>query len=112
MADATVYVMLHVSYKDLAAERIAAAKPLRNMHINVGTGIEITIAQLAEKIRRRVGFQGSVTFDHIHPDGTMRKLCDVSRLHRLGWRHKVEVDDGIDRLYRWYTDPANNPANR
>ncbi len=112
MADATVYVMLHVSYKDLAAERIAAAKPLRNMHINVGTGIEITIAQLAEKIRRRVGFQGSVTFDHIHPDGTMRKLCDVSRLHRLGWRHKVEVDDGIDRLYCWYTDPANNPANR
>ncbi len=112
MADATVYVMLHVSYKDLAAERIAAAKPLRNMHINVGTGIEITIAQLAEKIRRRVGFEGSVTFDHIHPDGTMRKLCDVSRLHRLGWRHKVEVDDGIDRLYSWYTDPANNPANR
>lgn len=42
----------------------------------------------------------------------MRKLCDVSRLHRLGWRHTVDLDDGIDRLYRWYTDPANDPANR
>lgn len=112
MADATVYVMLHVSYKDLAAERRAADKPLRNMHINVGTGIEVSIARLAEKIRRRVGFEGAIIFDHRHPDGTMRKLCDVSRLHRLGWRHTVELDDGIDRLYRWYNDPANDPANR
>lgn len=112
MADATVYVMLHISYKDLADERIAAAKPLRNMHINVGTGIEVTIAELADKIKQRIGYQGTISFDHIHPDGTMRKLCDVTRLHNLGWRHQVELDEGIDQLYRWYTDNANNPANR
>lgn len=98
MADASVYVLLNVSFKDLAGDR----KDVRNTHINVGTGIELTIAQLAEKVRKAVGFKGEIVWDRSKPDGTMRKLCDVSKLHSLGWRHKVELDDGIGRLYEWY----------
>lgn len=98
MADASVYVLLNVSFKDLAGDR----KDVRNTHINVGTGIELTIAQLAEKARKAVGFKGEIVWDRSKPDGTMRKLCDVSKLHSLGWRHKVELDDGIGRLYDWY----------
>ena len=78
------------------------AKEVRNTHINVGTGIELTIAELAEAIRREVGFKGEIRWDASKPDGTMRKLCDVSKLHSLGWRHKVELDEGIKRLYEWY----------
>lgn len=98
MADASVYVLLNVSFKDLAGDR----EDVRNTHINVGTGIELTIAQLAEKARKAVGFKGEIVWDRSKPDGTMRKLCDVSKLHSLGWRHKVELDDGIGRLYDWY----------
>lgn len=98
MADASVYVLLNVSFKDLAGDR----KDVRNTHINVGTGIELTIAELAEKARRTVGFKGEIVWDRSKPDGTIRKLCDVSKLHSLGWRHKVELDDGIGRLYDWY----------
>lgn len=98
MADASVYVLLNVSFKDLAGDR----KDVRNTHINVGTGIELTIAQLAEKARKAVGFKGEIVWDRSKPDGTMRKLCDVSKLHSLGWRHTVELDDGIGRLYDWY----------
>lgn len=98
MADASVYVLLNVNFKDLAGDR----KDVRNTHINVGTGIELTIAQLAEKARKAVGFKGEIVWDRSKPDGTMRKLCDVSKLHSLGWRHKVELDDGIGRLYDWY----------
>ena len=75
---------------------------MRNTHINVGTGVELTIAELAEKIRRKVGFEGHIHWDATMPDGTMRKLCDVTRLHSLGWKHKVELDEGISRLYDWY----------
>lgn len=98
MADASVYVLLNVNFKDFAGDR----KDVRNTHINVGTGIELTIAQLAEKARKAVGFKGEIVWDRSKPDGTMRKLCDVSKLHSLGWRHKVELDDGIGRLYDWY----------
>lgn len=98
MADASVYVLLNVSFKDLSGD----GKEVRNTHINVGTGIELTIAELAEKARRTVGFKGEIVWDKTKPDGTLRKLCDVSKLHSLGWRHKVELDDGIVRLYDWY----------
>lgn len=98
MADASVHVLLNVAFKDVATDR----KEVRNTHINVGTGIELTIAELAEAIRREVGFKGEIRWDASKPDGTMRKLCDVSKLHSLGWRHKVELDEGIKRLYEWY----------
>lgn len=98
MADASVHVLLNVAFKDVATDR----KEVRNTHINVGTGIELTIAELAEAIRREVGFKGEIRWDASKPDGTMRKLCDVSKLHSLGWRHKVDLAEGIKRLYEWY----------
>lgn len=99
MADASVHVLLNVSFDEL---KKVAGPEVRNTHINVGTGKELSIAQLAEKIRETVGFGGVIKWDATKPDGTMRKLCDVSRLHKLGWTHKVELDDGICRLYDWY----------
>lgn len=99
MADASVHVLLNVSFDEL---KKVAGPEVRNTHINVGTGKELSIAQLAVKIRETVGFGGVIKWDATKPDGTMRKLCDVSRLHKLGWTHKVELDDGICRLYDWY----------
>lgn len=99
MADASVHVLLNVSFADVAAR---CGKEVRNTHINVGTGKEVTIAALAEAIRATVGFPGEIRWDASKPDGTPRKLCDVSRLHSLGWTHKVELSDGIGRLYSWY----------
>lgn len=99
MADACVYIMECVDFKDLAAGK---GNEIRNCHINIGTGTELTIAALVRLIARTVGFGGEVVFDASKPDGTMRKLTDPSRLHALGWRHKISVADGIDRLYRWY----------
>ena len=99
MADASVHVLLNVSFDDLKKQ---AGRDVRNTHINVGTGKELTIAELAEKISQKVGFAGEIKWDASKPDGTMRKLCDVTRLHSLGWRHKVELDEGVGRLYDWY----------
>ena len=98
MADASVHVLLNVSFDQLREGH----DPVRNTHINIGTGIELSIAQLAELIRTTVGFRGDIRWDATKPDGTMRKLCNVDRLHSLGWRHRVELPDGITRLYRWY----------
>ena len=75
---------------------------IRNCHINVGTGKELTIRQLAELIVKVVGYEGTVEFDASKPDGTMRKLIDVGKLHSLGWTHKVEIEEGVQRLYDWY----------
>lgn len=104
MADATVHVMLNVSFKDLAAMNADPAHPrdVRNTHINVGTGIELTIGQLAAKIADTVGYGGKIVWDATKPDGTMRKLCNVDKIHSLGWHHKVELDDGIRMLYDIY----------
>lgn len=99
MADACVHILLNVSFRDLAD---MAGEPLRNTHVNIGTGRELTIAQLAEAVAQAVGFDGTIEWDSSKPDGTMRKLCDVSRLHKLGWHHTVELPEGIARLYAWY----------
>ena len=99
MADASVFVMEHVDFKDTYKEGI---KDIRNCHINIGTGKEITIRQLAERIVETVGYQGKLTFDSSKPDGTMRKLTDPSKLHALGWHHKIEIEEGVQRMYEWY----------
>lgn len=101
MADACVYIMERVDFRDLAADKGAE---IRNCHINIGTGTELTIRELVERIARTVGYRGEVLFDATKPDGTMRKLTDPSRLHALGWHHRVSVDEGIERLYRWYRE--------
>ena len=99
MADASVFVMEHVNFKDTYKE---GDKDIRNCHINIGTGKEITIRQLAERIVETVGYQGKLTFDSSKPDGTMRKLTDPSKLHSLGWHHKIEIEEGVQRMYEWY----------
>lgn len=128
MADASVHVLLNVDFSDIigiekyssvhygasvdgtvdrnhSAGRggaIPALGEIRNCHINVGTGKELTIRQLSELVVKSVGFQGEVVFDASKPDGTMRKLIDVSKLHSLGWTHKVEIEDGVQKLFEWY----------
>ena len=99
MADASVFVLEHVDFKDTYKE---GSKDIRNCHINIGTGKEITIRQLAERIVETVGYQGKLTFDSSKPDGTMRKLTDPSKLHALGWHHKIEIEEGVQRMYEWY----------
>ena len=101
MADASVHVLLNVDFKDTYDP---ADKEVRNCHINVGTGKEVTIREAAEKIIREIDFKGELCWDTSKPDGTPRKLTDVTKLHRLGWQHKVEIDEGIHRLYKWYKE--------
>ena len=98
MADASVYILENVSFSDLKG----SSQDIRNCHINIGTGIEHTIAQVANMIKSTIGYNGDIRWDSTKPNGTMRKLCDVSKLHSLGWHHKVELSDGIKRLYDWY----------
>jgi len=130
MADASVHILLNVNFSDIigiekyssvhfgaatdgAVDRnhsagrggaIPALGEIRNCHINVGTGKELTIRELSELVVKTVGFQGTVIFDATKPDGTMRKLIDVSKLHSLGWTHKVEIEDGVRKLFEWYQD--------
>ena len=99
MADASVHVLLNVDFKDTCME---GSKDIRNCHINVGTGKEVSIREVAGMIMKEVQFKGDLRWDSSKPDGTMRKLTDVSKLHSLGWHHKVEIDEGIERLYKWY----------
>ena len=128
MADASVHVLLNVNFSDIigiekyssvhygastdgAVDRnhsagrggaIPSLGEIRNCHINVGTGKELTIRELSELVVKAVGFEGTVEFDTSKPDGTMRKLIDVSKLHSLGWTHKVEIEDGVQKLFDWY----------
>ena len=128
MADASVHVLLNVNFSDIigiekyssvhygastdgAVDRnhsagrggaIPKLGEIRNCHINVGTGKELTIRELSELVVKAVGFEGIVEFDTSKPDGTMRKLIDVRKLHSLGWTHKVEIEDGVQKLFEWY----------
>ena len=99
MADASVHVLLNVDFKDTYDP---SNPEVRNCHINVGSGKELTIRSLAEKVVAEIGFKGALLWDTSKPDGTPRKLIDVSKLHQLGWHHQVEIDEGIHRLYEWY----------
>lgn len=99
MADASVFVMEHVDFKDTYNP---ADKDVRNCHINIGTGKEITIGELAKLIVQEVVYKGLLTFNTSKPDGTMRKLTDVTKLHDLGWHHKIEIDEGVKKMYDWY----------
>ena len=98
MADATVFVMENVNFEDLIKDK----NEIRNCHINIGTGKEISIKDLSELVSKTVGYQGKIRFDSIKPDGTMRKLIDVSKLNALGWKHQIEIEEGVKRLFEWY----------
>ena len=135
MADASVHVLLHVDFKDIigiekyssvfygskvdgAVDRnnsegrggaIPALGEIRNCHINIGSGKELTIKDLATKVAKAVDFTGTIVWDATKPNGTPRKLIDVEKLHRLGWHHKVDIDEGISRLYQWYKCSLEQP---
>ncbi len=98
MADASVYCLEHIDFDDVRG----SGDEVRNCHINIGSGKEITIKQLAELVKKAVDYHGSIEWDATKPDGTLRKLTDVSKLHALGWHHTVELEDGVPALYQWY----------
>lgn len=104
MADAAVHIFLHTKFADLYP---TGTKEPRHCHINIGTGEEISIKALAALIAKVVDYNGSISWDESKPDGTPRKLTDVTRLHRLGWRHKVGIEKGVERLYQWYINSIN-----
>ncbi|MBP3750136.1 MAG: GDP-L-fucose synthase [Prevotella sp.] len=134
MADASVHCLLNVDFSDIigiekyssvhygakadgqvdrhhSAGRggaIPSLGEIRNCHINVGTGKELTIRELSELVVKAVGFEGEVSFDASKPDGTMRKLISVDKLHKLGWTHKVEIEDGVQKLFDWYKESLEN----
>ena len=134
MADASVHVLLNVDFSDIigidkyssvfygaktdgAVDRnnsegrggaIPSLGEIRNCHINVGTGKELTIRRLSELVAEAVGFEGTIEFDSTKPDGTPRKLIDVTKLHSLGWTHKVEIEEGVRKLYEWYRQSLEN----
>lgn len=76
-------------------------------HVNIGTGVEVTIRELAETVKDIVGFKGRIVWNSDMPDGTPRKLTDVTRLHALGWHHKVELKEGVKLAYEWFKDNAD-----
>ncbi len=98
MADASVYCLEHIDFDDVRG----SGDEVRNCHINIGSGKEITIKQLAELVKKTVDYHGSIEWDATKPDGTLRKLTDVSKLHALGWHHTMELEDGVPALYQWY----------
>ncbi|MDR2951348.1 MAG: GDP-L-fucose synthase [Prevotella sp.] len=102
MGDATVFVMESVNFLDLTD--VIQDKEIRNTHINIGTGIEISIKNVADLIKEIVGFSGQLWFNTDKPDGTMRKLSDVSKLNSLGWKHSINIEDGLKKMYTWYTE--------
>lgn len=128
MADASVHILLNVDFKDIigienyssaflgtktdgAVDRnnsdgrggaIPSLGEIRNCHINIGTGKELTIRELADLVKQTVGFEGEIIWDTEKPNGTLRKLIDVEKLHSLGWTHQVEIEQGVQRLFKWY----------
>ncbi len=104
MADACIFIMENVNFKDLYNKN---DKEIRNTHINIGTGEDISIKELANIIKKIVGFKGVFHFNTDKPDGTMIKLTNPSKLNELGWKYKVDLEEGIKLMYSWYVDNKN-----
>jgi GDP-L-fucose synthase len=99
MADACVFIMERRDFKDTFQ---IGEKEIRNTHINIGTGEDISIKELAKTIKNIIGFKGELIFNTDKPDGTPRKLTDVSKLNALGWKYKMDLESGIKEMYDWY----------
>lgn len=99
MADACVFIMENRDFSDTYSN---GTKEIRNTHINIGTGKDISIKELAEMIQKTVGFCGDLVFNKARPDGTMVKLTDVSKLTGLGWKYEMEIKAGVSEIYNWY----------
>ena len=134
MADASVYLLLNVDFKDIIgiekyssvfygvktngevnrnnSEGRGGAIPelgeIRNCHINIGTGKELTIKELSALVAKTANFTGKIVWDETKPDGTPRKVINVDKLHSLGWKHKIEIEEGVEKLYKWYQHSLEN----
>ena len=105
MADACVFLLKNIDFKDILNTEClthTAKNEVRNTHINIGTGKDISIKELAELIKNIIGFKGELYFNTEKPDGTMKKLTDVSKLNSLGWKYKMNLESGIKEMYKWY----------
>ncbi len=107
MAEACVHLMENNDFNDIvrlgkSGDFIDEKNEVSNAHINIGTGIDVSIKKLASMIKQMVGFKGNLVFDQNKPDGSRRKLTDSSKLHSLGWKHRVELEEGIRKMYKWY----------
>ena len=110
MADACVFIMENIDFKDILQQQFDIREidkydtktEIRNTHLNIGTGQEISIKDLALTIKEKTGFKGNLFFDTSKPDGTLRKLTDPAKLKKLGWKYKVELNEGIEKMYHWY----------
>ena len=102
MASASVFVM------NLPSEDWQEQTEPMLSHINVGTGEDCTIAELAQTMGKVVGFKGEILFDATKPDGTPRKLMDVSKLHALGWHHNIDLTSGLEKTYSWFCENQDN----
>lgn len=134
MADASVYLLLNVDFKDIIgiekyssvfygvktngevnrnnSEGRGGAIPelgeIRNCHINIGTGKELTIKELSALVAKTANFTGKIVWDETKPDGAPRKLINVDKLHSLGWKHKIAIEEGVEKLYKWYQHSLEN----
>ena len=99
MADACVFLLKNRNFNDTFDSENTE---IRNTHINIGTGVDVSIKDLAKLIKKEVGYKGSFIFNTSKPDGTMKKLTDVSKLNGLGWKHKVSLEKGVEKMYAWY----------
>ena len=106
MANASVHIM------ELDQQQYAAHTQTMLSHINVGTGQDCTIRELAETVAKVTGFKGRLSFDASKPDGPPRKLMDVSRLEHLGWRAKISLEDGLRDAYAWFSENALHARSR
>ena len=98
MADACVFIMENRDFKDCYSN----TETIKNTHINIGTGKDISIKDLAYLIKEIVGYDGDFVFNLNKPDGTLKKLTDCSKLNNLGWKHKIDLAEGIHKMYLWY----------
>jgi len=99
MADACVFLLENRDFKDTFS---AQQTEVRDTHINIGTGVDISIKELVEKIKVEIGYTGNFNFNSSKPDGPIKKLTDVSKLNTLGWKHKVSLEKGVEKIYSWY----------
>jgi GDP-L-fucose synthase len=96
MANACIHIMEHVEAEKLYSE-------MEQTHINIGTGLDLTIRELAEIVKRMIGFNGTIDWDDTKPDGTYKKQLDVSLLNNLNWKYKISLEEGISTVYQHYT---------
>lgn len=99
MAEACIYVMENIDFN-----KLSNGNEIRNTHINIGYGSDVSIAELANLIKNIVGFHGEIIYDNSKPDGTYQKLLDTSKLNILGWKPKIKLEEGIKKVFEWYVN--------